>query len=135
MPPRGWFIDADIMGLYHVLHAARRSSADDVVSGLTKGFPVHLRMHDLDWMPIIGDAGDLAILTKDAKQRFRPAERQAIEDYCLGIFALRSRKPMTTWDQARMVFHHWNSLQDAWDHTRRPFVFTLTRSRGLRREL
>lgn len=26
VPPTGWFINADVLGLYHVLHAARRSS-------------------------------------------------------------------------------------------------------------
>lgn len=134
MPPGGWFVDADVLGLYHVLHAARRSSSNDVVSALTPEFPVQPDMGDVDWMPLVGEAGDLAIITKDARQRFRPAERQAIEDHQLGIFALRSRRPMTTWDQSRMVFSWWDSLEDAWDRTPRPFVFTLTRAGGLRRK-
>lgn len=135
VPPAGWFIDADVLGLYHVLHAARRSSTDDVVSGLSDDFAVDPRMGDVEWMPIVAGQGGLAIITKDARQRFRPAERLAIEELGLGMFALRSRRPLTTWDQARMVFHHWQALEDAWDETDRPFVYTLTRTGGLRRRV
>lgn len=67
MPPGGWFIDADVLGLYHVLHAARRSSLNDVVSALTPDFPVEPQMGDVDWMPVVAEAGDLAIITKDAR--------------------------------------------------------------------
>lgn len=134
MPPAGWFIDADVLGLYHVLQAARRSSFDDIVSGLTDGFPVTTGMPDVDWMPEVAGR-DLGIITKDARQRFRDAERQAIVDNELGVFAIRSRQRLTTWGQARLIFQRWDELEEAWDTTPRPFVYTVTRTGGLRHEL
>lgn len=86
MPPIGWFVDADVLGLYHVLKAARRSTTDDVYSGLTDGFPVSVGMLDAIWMPLLKEH-DLAILTKDARQRFRDTECEAIRSNSLGIFA------------------------------------------------
>jgi len=133
--PDGWFVDADILGLFHVLHAARRSSLDDVVSGLTRDFPVGPGMEDVEWMPLVGARENLAVLTRDARQRFRDAEREAIVDNRLGVFAIRSRKHLSTWGRARLVFHRWDDLEDAWATTPRPFVFTVTLGRGLRREL
>lgn len=134
-PPAGWFIDADILGLYHVLQAARRSSTDDVYSGLTEGFPVQPWMPDVEWMPLVGAREGLAVLTRDARQRFRDAERAAIVDNGLGVFAIRSRKHLSTWAQARLVFHRWDDLEEAWATTPRPFIFTVTFGGGLRREL
>lgn len=60
MPPAGWFVDADILGLYHVLKAARRSTTDDVYSGLTDDFPVSVGMTDAEWMSLL-KGRDLAI--------------------------------------------------------------------------
>lgn len=134
MPPGGWFIDADVLGLYHVLHAARRSSTDDVVSGLTADFPVTPGMPDVDWMPIVSGR-DLGIITKDGRQRFREAERQAIIDNELGVFALRSRQHMSTWQQARLVFDKWEGLEERWSETTPPFVYTLSRGGGFKRML
>ncbi|MGH8897970.1 MAG: hypothetical protein ACRDZ4_13355 [Egibacteraceae bacterium] len=79
-------MDADVLGLYHVLKAARRSTTDDVYSGLTDGFPVSVGMLDAIWMPLLKEH-DLAILTKDARQRFRDTECEAIRSNSLGIFA------------------------------------------------
>lgn len=134
MPPAGWFVDADVLGLYHVLHHARRSSAGDVVSGLTPGFPVEVGMADVEWMPLL-NGRDFAVITKDARQRWRPAEQQAIRENELGVFAIRSRKDLTTWQQARLIFSRWDDLEQCWDTTRRPFVYTVTRTRSPRREL
>lgn len=127
-------MDADVLGLYRVLSAARRSSTDDVYSGLTDGFPVETGMHDDEWMPLLRGR-DLAIITKDSRHRWRESERAAIIDNELGVFALRSRKPMTTWDQARLILSRWDELEERWDQTPRPFVFTVTRTSALRQVL
>lgn len=106
----------------------------DVVSGLTPDFPVEVGMLDVEWMPLLNGL-DLAVITKDARQRWRPAEQHAIIDNGLGIFAIRSRKNLTTWEQARLIFARWDELEICWDTTPRPFVYTVTRTRPPRREL
>jgi hypothetical protein len=70
-----------------------------------------------------------------ARQRFRDAERAAIVDNRLGVFAIRSRKNLSTWAQARLVFRRWDDLEEAWATTPGPFVFTVTFAGRLRREL
>jgi hypothetical protein len=134
VPPAGWFIDADVLGLYRVLYAARRTSFNDVFSGLTPDFPVQVDMEDTRWMPLL-KGRDLAVITKDRRQRFREEERQAIQDNTLGCFAIRARKHINTWEQTRLILAHWDDMEAKWDSTPRPFVFTVTRTGGIRRVL
>ncbi|MGH8903767.1 MAG: hypothetical protein ACRDYA_19355 [Egibacteraceae bacterium] len=109
MPPAGWFIDADVLGLYRVLYHARRKSFDDVYSGLTDGFPVEVGMLDPEWMSLL-KSRDLAVIIKDGRHRFRAAEREAIVVNGLGEFALRSSSSLNNWEIARLVLARWDEL-------------------------
>lgn len=119
--PGGWFIDEDLLGLAHVLAAARRPLADVHYPGDGhEGCPTP-GTYDEVWAAMI-TGRDWAVLRKDNRsaKRRRPVEYEAFTQAGLGVFVLRA-KNATRFDQVRIVLARWDELTAFWDQHDRPF--------------
>lgn len=126
--PGGWFIDEDLLGLAHVLAAARRPLGDVHHPGDGHDGCPAPGTYDEEWAAMIAGR-DWAVIRKDnrSSRRRRPAEYHAFTQAGLGVFVLRA-KDATRFEQVRIVLARWDELIEFWDGHPRPFFARFSRT-------
>ncbi len=138
MPVR-FYVDADLLGLAHILVKAR---SDVTYPGDPGGAnrdgsrrpPCPITspsVLDPDWLPIVSSLGWL-IITKDRKIKGRPAEVNAVREHGGRMVALRGAKSKTLWGQLELIVPAWSKLEDLSTEPG-PFIHRLTGT-GLTRQ-
>lgn len=128
--PRGWYIDEDILDVYRALSEARRKVGD--VHGVPCRCCPDPSSDDVDWLPFVG-RNEWAVVTHDARILRVLAERQAVIDNRVGVFLLRWRGDIETFERIRLAFRRWEDMVRIWDRETRPFAYAITRNQAPRR--
>ncbi len=77
------------------------------------------------WLRAVGVNGWLGI-TRDAKIRTRPAERQAIIEHRTGCFILTYKNDLNRAQIVQLVLHNIEEMEEKFRTTPRPFIYTVT---------
>ncbi|MDQ4002042.1 MAG: hypothetical protein M3283_13840 [Actinomycetota bacterium] len=77
------------------------------------------------WLEAVGVNGWLGI-TRDAKIRTRPAERQAIMEHRAGCFILTYRNDLKRAEIVQLVLDNIEEMEEKFRTTPRPFIYTVT---------
>jgi hypothetical protein len=131
------YVDADILGLAHVLARLRA----DVTYPGDPGAVIQKRERlpcpvtrvdtpDREWIPAVTARGWL-ILTRDRRIQDHRAEIDAVRDTNARMVALSGDDARSTFDQLEVVMCRWRDLQRCLDEPG-PFIYAATRT-GLRR--
>lgn len=128
-----FYVDADLLGVAHILADLR----SDLTYPGDPGGTVKRRerppcpvesphLPDHEWLPIVGGQG-WAVLTRDRRIERRPAERQAVIDYGVKLFAITSPEQLDKWRQLEIIMSRWRDLE-ALAEQPGPFIYRLTRT-------
>lgn len=126
-----FYVDADILGLAHVLSALR----NDVTYPGDPGAVIHNRQRppcpitstdvkDTDWLPIVAAEGWL-IVSRDHNIRETPAERYAVRDSDAKMVALAGQDAGNKWAQLELFMRHWRQIEELCDEPG-PFIRRVT---------
>lgn len=122
--PSGWYIDEDLLDVYRVMKSARREQ-DDVHGPVCRCEVCPVRATgDHVWLPLLAGQ-NWAIVTHDGF--LRPGERQAIVDHRLGVYRLRWRRSLLSWDRITLAFSRWDEMAEHWGSSERPFLCRVRR--------
>jgi hypothetical protein len=77
------------------------------------------------WLRAVGMNGWLGI-TRDAKIRTRPAERQAIMEHSAGCFILTYRNNLKRAEIVQLVLENIEEMEGKFKTTPRPLIYTVT---------
>jgi len=129
-----WYVDADTLGLAHVLIRAR----PDVTFPGDDG-ERHKKSwrqppcvitdpasHDDVWIPAVARAG-MAIITRDKHIAMRTAEINEVILSGARMFAITSSDQLTIWDQLTIVVEQWQQLERA-AAEEGPYIYSVTRT-------
>lgn len=83
---------------------------------------------DAVYLPVLGEAGAF-LVTRDTRQRRRPAELEAYRRHGVGAFILGG-KNLGRWDLAKQVVLGWLQIKEAATKTNRPFAYRVRASGG-----
>lgn len=130
-----WYLDADTLGLAHVLIRARPDvtfPGDDgrrhTARWALPPCPIQqTAMRDVDWIPRVADAG-MAIISRDRAISRRRAERDAVLAARAPMFAIADPGRLGVWDQLEIVMHRWRDMEELRDRPG-PYIYALTRTR------
>ena len=123
--PTGWYIDEDLLDVYRVMRSARRSLGDIHGPGCECHVCPARATGDDAWLPLLAGQ-NWAIVTHDGFRR--PGERQAIVEHGLGVYRLRWRRQLASWDRIKLAFARWDDMAEHWDATGRPFLCHVRRT-------
>ncbi len=84
------------------------------------------------WLRAVGVNGWLAI-THDKHIRSRPGEVQAIIDHSVGCFILTYQSDLTKPEIVQIVLDNIEKMEEKFNTTPRPFIFTVTKDGELRK--
>lgn len=128
-----YYVDADLLGLAHVLVGLR---ADVTYPGDPGGTvkrrtrphcPVTSpRAPDREWLPVVGRLG-WAVITRDRRIERRPAEKAAVLDHRVKLFAITSTEQLDKWRQLEIVMSRWRDIE-ALAERPGPFIYRVTRT-------
>lgn len=88
---------------------------------------------DEQWLADAG-SNNWLVIVRDKKIRTRPAERQAVRDHQVGCFVIVVKKSLNRWEYLRLIVCHLDEMEEIFDQTARPFIWTVE-SRGLGRRV
>ncbi len=136
-----WYVDADTLGLAHVLVRARPDvtfPGDDgsrhVAKWTLPPSPVQRTdTLDTEWIPKVA-AANLAIISRDRAISRRRVEIDAVLAAGAQMFAITDPGPLRVWDQLEIVVHRWRDIEERRQRPG-PFIFALTRTRMTEIEL
>jgi hypothetical protein len=128
-----YYIDADVLGLAHVLTKLR----SDVTYPGDPGGIVYKRQRgpcpvttpaakDLEWIPVIAQLGWL-IITRDGNIQAHRSEIAAVRDHGARMIALNTEHARTAFEQLEIVMCRWRQIE-ALHGTPGPFIHIATRS-------
>lgn len=80
---------------------------------------------DEDWIPVIGDRGDI-LVTRDDHIRRNPRQRQLLVQHKVGAFFLGGKK-LNRCDLIRQIVRNWPRMKELADTTAKPFTFRVPR--------
>jgi PIN like domain len=129
-----WYIDADTLGLAHVLIRARTDVTypGDTGERHTAKWrlppcPITDPATDDDvWIPAVTRAG-LAILTRDKRIATRTAEINAVIAAGARMFAITSPEKLHTWDLLSIAVSRWQDFEAALEENC-PYIYSVTRT-------
>jgi hypothetical protein len=129
-----WFVDADTLGLAHVLIRARRDVTFPGDDGHRHQESWRLppcvvsdpATHDNVWIPAVAKAG-LAIITRDTRIATRTAEINEVIAARARMFAITSPKQLYTWDLLTIVVSQWEQMEQAAQEDG-PYIYSVTRT-------
>ncbi len=84
------------------------------------------------WLRKAGEQGWL-VITHDKKIRTRPGERHAIMEHGVGCFILAYRQNLQKSEIAEMVLSALEDMEDLFERTSRPFIFTISKGGEFKR--
>ncbi len=130
-----WYIDADTLGLAHVLLRARHDvtfPGDDGTRHTPRWTlppcPVQQTdARDIEWIPQVVAAG-MAIISRDAAISRRRAEKDAILAAGAQMFAITDPGRLHVWELLEIVVHRWRDMERLRERPG-PYIFALTRTR------
>ena len=129
-----FYIDADILGVGHILAAIR----PDVTYPGDAGAIVHKRerppcpiaspaVKDPVWIPEVARRGWL-IITRDRRIQEHPQEIRAVRDNGARMVALTSEGARSVFDQLEVVMCRWRDIERCLTEPA-PFIYAPTRTR------
>lgn len=136
-----WYLDADTLGLAHILVRAR----PDVTFPGDDGARHKSRWQlppcvvqdrsapDVDWIPAVSVAG-LAVITRDNKILSRRRELDTVLASRAKLFAITGATPLSAWRQLEIVVRQWDAMEGAREDDG-PFVYLVSRTRITRADL
>lgn len=83
---------------------------------------------DAVYLPVLGRCGAF-LITRDTKQRRRPAELEAYRTYGVGAFILGG-KNLPRWDLVKQIVLSWHHIKEAAVNTQRPFAYRVRANGG-----
>jgi hypothetical protein len=96
---------------------------------LSYGVPADETVSDVTWLREAGQRGEVVFM-KDARVRYNPAEKQAVQEYRVRAFCL-ARQSLTATAMAQLFLNHIEAINSGCqEHNEGLFVVT---NRGLRR--
>jgi predicted nuclease of predicted toxin-antitoxin system len=93
-------------------------------------FPLDTK--DPVWLREAGRQGWL-VITHDKKIRTRPGERRAIIESSAGCFILAYKQDLKKIEVAELVLSVLEDMEQIFDRTERPFIYTVSKSGEFRR--
>jgi len=128
------YVDADTLGLAHVLIRARPDVTfpGDDGERHKKSWRLPLWVitdpasHDDVWIPAVARAG-MAIITRDKHIAMRTAEINEVIRSGARMFAITSSDQLTIWDQLTIVVEQWQQLERA-AAEEGPYIYSVTRT-------
>jgi hypothetical protein len=129
-----WYVDADTLGLAHVLIRARPDvtfPGDDGIRHRSAWrlppcvVPDPATRDDL-WIPLVAGA-DLAIITRDKHIATRMAEKAEVLAASARMFAITTPGNLRTWDLLAVVVAQWEKFEFAVEEPG-PYIYSVTRS-------
>lgn len=132
-----YYVDADILGLAHVLCPLR----GDMTYPGDPGAVINKRRRppcpiattatvDTDWLPVVAARGWL-VISRDHNIRENIAERRAVREHGAKMVALAGGDARTKWGQLELVMGHWQRIEQLADEAG-PFIYLASRS-GVRK--
>lgn len=130
-----WYVDADMLGLAHLLIRARPDvtfPGDDgrrhTARWSLPPCPVQRTdVRDTLWIPEVVAAG-MAIISRDAAIARRRAEKDAVLAAGAQMFAISDPAQLNVWDLVEIVVHRWRDMERLRERPG-PYIFALTRTR------
>jgi len=130
-----WYIDADTLGLAHVLIRARHDvtfPGDDGTRHSARWTlpPCPIQQtsaRDTEWIPQVAAAG-MAIISRDAAISRRRVEKDAILAAGAQMFAITDPGQLRVWDLLEIVMQRWRDMERLRERPG-PYIFALTRTR------
>jgi PIN like domain len=130
-----WYVDADTLGLAHVLIRARPDvtfPGDDGTRHTARWTlppcPVQqTATRDTEWIPKVA-AANMAIISRDRAISRRRAEKDAILAAGAQMFAITDSGQLRVWDLLEIIMHRWRDREQMRERPG-PYIFALTRTR------
>lgn len=128
-----YYIDADTLGLAHILASIR----PDVTYPGDAGGVIRKRhrppcpitstdVPDDEWIPVVADRG-WTIITRDQRIERRPAERAAVIANSARVVAITSNEKLTVWHQLEIAMSRWRDIEQVTE-TGGPSIHAITRT-------
>jgi len=129
-----WYVDADTLGLAHVLIRARPDvtyPGDDGIRHrpawcMPPCVVSDPATRDDVWIPLAASAG-MAIITRDKHIATRTAEKAEVLAASARMFAITTPGNLRTWDLLAVVVAQWEKLESAALEPG-PYIYSVTRS-------
>jgi hypothetical protein len=83
---------------------------------------------DTIYLPVLGSAGAF-LITRDTRQRRKPAELEAYRKHGVGAFILGG-KNLQRWDLVKQVVLSWPQIKETAVRARRPFAYRVRANGG-----
>jgi PIN like domain len=129
-----FYVDADILGLAHVLAGLRADVTYPGDQGATikrktrAACPVQSpAAKDPEWIPVVAARGWL-ILTRDGKIQAHPGELAAVGENVARMVALDTEQARGTFEQLEIVMCRWRQIMDLIDQPG-PFIYVASRTK------
>jgi len=130
-----WYVDADTLGLAHVLIRARHDvtfPGDDGTRHSARWTlpPCPIQQtsaRNTEWIPQVAAAG-MAIISRDAVISRRRVEKDAILAAGAQMFAITDPGQLRVWDLLEIVMQRWRDMEQLRERPG-PYIFALTRTR------
>lgn len=128
-----FYIDADVLGLGHVLASLR----NDVTYPGDAGATIHRRERppcpvtspkakDVEWLPVVAEHGWVAI-TRDIHISQHSAEIASVKEHGVCLVAISGPEGKGTWEQLEIVMTQWRAIE-ALHGLPGPWIYTVTRT-------
>ena len=129
-----WYVDADTLGLAHVLIRARPDVTFPGDDGVRHRKAWRMdpciisdpATHDNVWIPAAAQAG-MAIITRDKHIAMRTAEINEVIRSGARMFAITSNDQLQTWDLLTIVVERWEQFEVA-AREDGPYIYSVTRT-------
>jgi PIN like domain len=129
-----WYIDADTLGLAHVLIRVRKDvtyPGDDGKRAVRRWTmpPCVIQATETDdhiWIPTVTREG-LAIITRDKHIQSRTAEKDEVLAARARMFAITSEGNLDNWGLLEVVVTQWRALEAAAQQPG-PYIYAVTRT-------
>lgn len=129
-----WYVDADTLGLAHILVRARRDvtyCGDDGQRHRKSWTMAPCVIQDTAtpddvWIPRVAAAG-LAIITRDKHIEMRTAEKNAVLAARARMFAITSEESLDAWGLLEVVVTQWRRMEEVAEKPG-PYIYAVTRS-------
>lgn len=128
-----YYVDADTLGLAHVLTRVRRDVTFPGDDGRRDRFPdlspcviADTATPDQVWIPKVARAG-MTIITRDRHIESRPAEADAVFMASARMFTIAARGTLTVWDHLEIVCCRWRDIERLAGRDG-PFIYRITRT-------
>jgi len=134
MPRRRWYVDADTLGLAHILAQVRPDVTYCGDSGERRKFPdlpaceiQDTETDDAVWIPTVTRAG-LAIITRDIHIWRRIHEKDVVLSCAAQVFCITSPGQLDNWGLLEVVATQWREMEKRAGNPG-PYMYSVTRTR------